>query len=196
MKNLSKDKKDALILTVMGTVFYCVFALQFFVTGQKKRIENYSKEVGKLEKKVSDLNRLTSKSDMINRDFNTAEAKLEKLEEYMISGDPFTWMISRMQEFKNSHPNVNFNFSRPSLDQTSIFPDLGFEVMRFPVNGRTTYHDLGSFIAELESKNPFFRVEKLSMSQKNGVPPVAGASTEVLDFYFELVAMLANQKDS
>lgn len=196
MKNLSKDKKDALILTVMGTVFYCVFALQFFVTGQKKRIENYSKEVGKLEKKVSDLNRLTSKSDMINRDFNTAEAKLEKLEEYMISGDPFTWMISRMQEFRNGHKEVFFSFSRPSLDQTSIFPDLGFEVMRFPVSGKATYHDLGSFIADLESKNPFFRVEKLSMSQKNGVPPVAGASTEVLDFYFELVAMLANQKDS
>ncbi len=195
MKKISKDKQDALILTIIGSIFYCVFALQFFVAGQKKRIENYQQEAGKLESNISGANRRTSRSQIITRDHEYSLSKLKELEKFMISGDPYAWMLSRTEEFKNRFKDTGlyFNVQRPSLDQTSIFPDFKYNVLRFKVYGKATFHDLGSFIASLEEANPFFRVEKLNMTQKNGVPPVSQQPlTESLDFSFDLVAMLSD----
>lgn len=198
MKKLTKDKKDSLILTVLGTGFYCVFALQFFVTGQNKRIENLKKQDLALEDKISNLNRLNSREALIVRDHDFSLAKLEELKQFTISGsDPYSWMLSRTEEYKQKYKDLTFNPNRPVVDETPIFPGFTYEVVRFKISGKGYFHDLGSFINDLENANPFFRVEKISLGQKNGVPPVSvDGLIEILDFSFDLVVVLNNPKGS
>lgn len=199
MRKLSKDKKDSLILTSLGTVFFCVFALQFFVAGQQKSIRNFENEIKKMKGNVSKLNKLNSMEQLITRDFNTATNKISRLESFMAQGDPFSWVIAKTEEFNRNHSSVNLTVRTGNRDQHPVFPGFEYESMRFKIVGDATFHELGSFISDIENTNPFVRIENLQMSENNGIPPTGTSSWEPderLDFSFDFVVLLKGQEGS
>lgn len=195
MKKLSKDKRDSLILTSIGTLFFCVFALQFFVAGQQKKISSYRSELGSIGKKDSKLNRLISREALITRDYEQSLSRLKLLEEYMAIGDPFSWIISRKEKFDRDHNEVKTSVRAGRIDQHPIFPDFQYEVIRFKIVGTAPFHEIGKYVSGLENSNPLFRIENLTMNEKNGIPPVTSdAYNEVLDFSFDLLLMIKGQE--
>lgn len=198
MKKISKDKKDTLILLGLGTAFFCVFATQFFAAGQQKRIASHKSELGKIKNNNSKLQRLLNREALITREYDEVKNQIKALEKYMAEGDPYSWVLLKMEEFNRGYVQVKARVQAGKVDQHPLFPDFKFEVIRFKVVGEAPFHELGSYISDLENSNPFYRIENLTISEKNGVPSIIRdhSYNEVLSFNFDLVVMIKNQPRS
>ena len=198
MKKISKDKKDTLILLGIGTAFFCAFAIQFFVAGQRQKINSHKSQLGKIERDNSKLQRLLSKKESIISDYTAALSQIETLEEYMADGDPYTWALLKMEEFNRDYANVRARIQAGKVDQKPLLPGFNFQVIRFGVIGEAPFHELGAYVSDLENSNPFYRIENLSIEQKNGVPAIIRGRSynESLSFNFDLVVIIKRKSGS
>src|SRR5437667_1735110 len=89
MKNLPKEKRDRLILIVIGTVI-CVAALYYVVIqSQKKTRDKIEKAILEEKNKVENAQRLISSTAEIQKKLEGSVHDLKGIEESMASGDMY-----------------------------------------------------------------------------------------------------------
>jgi hypothetical protein len=186
MNKLSKEKRNQLILAVTGILVVLV-VIYWGLIGPRN--QDLAKIVGEKSSKVAELQRrsATMKGAFDNAiKYQQISEELVKAESDVAVGDYYAWSYDLLRRFKASHKKVEIpSISQPTVTDVDLFSSFPYRQMRLTISGTAYYHDLGTFLADLENAYPHFRVTNLT------IEPLDKAGTgEKLSFRLEIVALV------
>jgi Tfp pilus assembly protein PilO len=166
MKNLSKDKRNRIILIVVVGV--AVIAGLWFgvIKAQKVSLTDYAERIAKAQKRVADAKRRVARAEEIQTDLEQATKKLAAIEDGMAPADKYAWFIQTVNEFKVPYRIEKLNYSREQLGDVKLIPGFPYKAATFKVQGVAHYHDLGKFIADFENAFPYISLQNLQLERQ------------------------------
>jgi len=190
MKSLPKEKRDRLILIVVGT-FGCMLAIWFgLVRAQNKSLENIARKTIEQQNKVGNAVRLVGSTTEIQKKLEAATENLHALEIGMASGDLYSWMIMTVNKFRAGHRVDIPQFSREVPTEVGVLPKFPYKAALFNVRGTAYFHDLGTFLADFENNFPYLRVQNLELEPAAGSSATSTGDPEKLAFRMEIVTLV------
>lgn len=192
MKNLPKEKRDRLILTAIGTVAAVAGLWYGLISTMRESMDSISKQMEDKKTKVLNAQRLVNSTSDLQKGLEEATAKLKVIESGMASGDMYSWIILKVNKFREDR-NVDIpQFSREVRTEVGMFPKFPYKAAVFTVRGSAFFHDLGKFIADFENSFPYTYVQNLELepSSSSSANMGAAAHPELLTFRMEIVALI------
>lgn len=188
MKRLSKEKKQHLLLVVIGSVGVVVGIWIGLVNWQQDRISDLTAKRDATQIELDGMTDTLKRAVTIAEEVESERQRLEQAETQMASGDLYAWIINTVRGFKAAHPRVDIpQYSTILVDETTLLPKFPYKQAKLTVAGRAYYHDLGSFIADFENQFPYIRVQNIDIQPSGGVD---GTYSEKLAFSMDLVALV------
>src|SRR5436190_13352867 len=163
MTRLPKDKRDKLILTVLGTGVLVVGMYFGLIRSQQASIRALTEQKEAAEKKARETNTSIQNSKTIETDLARKKTELTTNEEDMASGDPYLWMLGMIRQFQPGHDVDISTFSAVSYPEVALFPRYPYKQVAINIGGTAYYHDLGKFIADFENRFKHMRIQDVSM---------------------------------
>jgi Tfp pilus assembly protein PilO len=188
MKRLTKEKKQQLLLTALGTL--AVLAALWFglINWQQGRLDKLTAEKDATQTKADGMTDTLKRASQIALEMEGESAKLEKAELQMASGDLYAWIINTVRDFKTQYPGVDIpQYSTIQVGDTTLLPKFPFQQATLTVAGKAYYHDLGKFIADFENQFPYIRLQNLILEPTSGQE---GGYSEKLAFRMDIVALV------
>lgn len=194
-KNLSKEKRDQLILVGVGTVAIVLGLWLGVIKLQKRKLERMGKAVIEQETKVGNAERLVGTSAAVEKTLDDNLGKLKAIETTMASGDMYSWVIMTINRFRADRPVDIPQFSREVTTDVGILPKFPYKAALFNIRGTAFYHDIGRFIADFENAFPYLRVQNVDLepaggSSANNPNSISTVQPEKLAFKMEIVALI------
>jgi hypothetical protein len=186
MNRLSKEKRNQLILVVVGTLLVLGVIGFAVIRPQYDGLANIART------KKAELVKLQQTKDTIKNADETANKladtsySLEQAENDIASGDVFAWTYDAIRRFKPSYKVEIPTISQPAMGDVDLLPQFPYKQLKISVSGTAFYHDLGKFISDFENTFPHMRVVNLTVEPLNG----SGADTEKLSFRMDIVALV------
>jgi Tfp pilus assembly protein PilO len=193
MKNLPKEKRDRLILLVMGTLVVVVGLYYGLITMQQKSLQETAKKKIEHETKLGNGQRIVGNSAKVQEALDAGLAKVKAIESTMPSGDIYSWIILTINTFVNSfneshgaHIDIP-QFSREVPCDIGMLGKFPYRAASFVLRGTAHYHDFGRFVSEFENTFPYMRIQNIDLEPS----PVTSSSNpddaERLQFKIEVV---------
>ena len=187
-KKLPKEKKNQLVLVLIGTVAI-ITGLGFgLIRFQYSRLNSMD------GKKTAAVTRLQQMRDAIRNtdrlESEVAEAKktLETMEADTASGDLYAWVINTLRTFKAGYKVDMPQFSPIGpVSEVNLIPDFTYKQASLTVAGTAHFHDLGRFIADFENQYPHIRVLNLTLDAN---PTATVEDTETVSFKMEITTLV------
>ena len=198
MKNLPKEKRDRLILVVVGTLAMIAGLYWGVVRTQRQTLVALAEKHTEEEIKVGNAQRLANSTAKLQADLQVVNEKLKAIESTMPSGDMYSWIILTINSFKeNGGYKVDIpQFSREVAGEVGLIAKFPYRAAVFHVRGTAFFHDFGRFVADFENTFPYMRIQNIdlepvgsSSSTREGVSPSAD-DAEKLAFKFEIVTLV------
>lgn len=186
MKRLTPDKRNKLILTIIGTVAAIALIYYFLIAPQS---DGNKKLEGKIAAQKSQLAQIQQTIKTAGASAGAAgelAASLTNAETDVASGDLFAWTYDKMRKFKADYKVEVPTIGQPAPMEHDLFVDFPYKQIKFSMNGTGYFHDIGMFIAGLENKFPHMRVINLTIEPAGG----PDAATEKLSFRMDVVALV------
>ena len=190
IKNLSKEKRDKLILVVIITAGILVGAWYGIITVQKKAIGSLAQQTAEQKAKVEGAKRLIASATDLQNKAAAANAKLRTIEESMASGDMYSWVILMVNKFRADRKVDIPQFSREITTEVAVLPRFPYKAALFNLRGTAHFHDFGKFIADFENAFPFLRVQNIELEPASESSATQTPDAEKLAFKMELVALI------
>ena len=187
MNKISKEKKQQIVLILIGAIGVMGCLWYFAIQNQYTRLSTVHKRTLEMTDKVTKAESLLKKADSIEAALEEHMEALAKIEGGMASGDIYLWMINTINRFNIAKQVTFLDFQREIVGEVGVFPKFPYKAAVFPVKGTSHYHNLGRFLADFENSFPFVRVQNLELSP---APRTAGEDAESLNFKFEIVALI------
>ena len=191
IKNLSKEKRDQLILVVITTVALVVGIYLGLVKMQRRTLERIARETAEQQTKVGNADRLVKSRVEFEKALETNLEKLKTIEQDMASGDMYSWIIMTINRFRADRKIDIPQFSREVTTEVNVLPKFPYKAALFNIRGTAHFHDLGKFIADFENTFPYIRIQNIDM-EAAGQTAASGApsESEKIAFKMELVALI------
>ena len=190
LKNLPKEKRDRLILTVIGTAA-CIAGLWYgLIKTMRESIEVISKQADENKTKVVNAQRLVNSTSDLQKGLEAATARLKVIEDDMASGDMYSWIILRVNKFREDRKVDIPQFSREIRTDVAMFPKFPYKAAVFTVRGTAFFHDIGKFIADFENAFPYTYLQNLELEPASNSSATSGAHPELLTFKMEIVTLI------
>jgi Tfp pilus assembly protein PilO len=194
MNKLSKEKRDKLILTIIGVVG-ALSVLYFLV------ITDQQDEIAQLKSKITAM---TSKRDSAERQSKrTAEAEAtlalqkkilaQKQSEMPRPGQDHAWFLNLMEEQRRKYDLEVDDIKTPENVEAGILPKFPFRAQALSVTMVGTYYDFGRFLADFENTYPYMRVQGLKVAPEVRMGTRPGESTDAggkLRFTYKVIALV------
>ncbi|MCU0770229.1 MAG: hypothetical protein MUE94_00470 [Verrucomicrobia bacterium] len=188
MKHLSKEKKQHLLLVVLGTLVILAGIWFGLVKWQQGRIHKLAAERNATQVELDSMTDTLERSAKIAKETEAQLKELERAESQMASGDLYAWIYNTVRGVKARHPNVDIpQYSTILVGETTLLPKFPYQQASMTIAGKAFYHDLGAFVADLENQLPYVRVQNLEIDP---APATEGGYTEKLAFRMELVTLV------
>jgi hypothetical protein len=187
-KKLPKDKRQKLILVMVGTVLAVAGLYFFLIRSQNQnlvRLASKKVEVQAGQHRVLDAIR---RGGEIEADLARARQALTEAEADVASGDLYSWAINTLRQFKAGY-KVNipqFNPLGPTVEVT-LLPNFPYKQATMSLAGTAHFHDFGRFLADLENKLPHTRVLNLSVDLNQSPLP---EDQETITFKLDIVMLV------
>ncbi|MEO6035398.1 MAG: hypothetical protein ABIQ35_09100 [Verrucomicrobiota bacterium] len=184
--NLSPEKKANLIklgaFTVAGVLALWLLAIR----PERARVDEKIKIQEDLSQKIVVKSKTIQTAEKISSDLQESTTRLQAVEDQMVSGDPYRWIIKTLSEFEVPHKMEFSKYDPPH--PVDIMPPkrVPYKALSFSVTGTATYHDLGKFLSDLENSYPHISVHRLDLEPVPGLE----SSDEKLSFLVELYALV------
>lgn len=190
MNKLSKQKKDQLILILLGTVVFVVAIWMGLLGTQKKALVRLKATVAERQNKVRTATDLLSRAQAFEGEMSLYSGALKSLEETMSDkGDPFAWMVKTVNRLRSVHTNINIiDITKDAQVDVSLLPKFPYKAVMFQLKGTAYYHDFGKFITDFENSYPFARVQNIDLVSTSASQ---SEEREKLHFTFEVVTLVA-----
>jgi len=192
MKKLPKEKRDQLILCAIGTIA-CVVGLWYgLISTMSQSMEAISKQTDEKKTKVVNAQRLVNSTSDLQKGLEQATAKLSVIEESMAAGDMYSWIILKVNKFRQDRKVEIPQFSREVRTEVGMFPKFPYKAAVFTVRGTAFYHDLGRFIADFENAFPHTYLQNIELepASNSSATTAAGGHPESLTFKMEIVTLI------
>lgn len=196
MNKLPKEKRDRIILVVLGTVFLITGVWFGLIKSQRGTLEKYTTDNVQAQEKVTNAKRRIEKEKQIQADLDLAGQGLKTVEDEMASGDLYSWLIVTLNKFRIPYTNTVEipNFSRETVAEVLLIPNFPYKAATFTIRGTAYYHELGRFVADFE--NTFLHIRLLNLEMEPLGLPNSGAvkasleEEEKLSFKMEIVTLI------
>jgi hypothetical protein len=190
-KKLSKEKRQQLVLAVIGTVVV-LGALGFgLIRWQYSHITKLAEAKIKADDELDRMERSISRKSQVMAEFADVSKDLSELEKDMApAADPYSWFFNLVRSFRSEYGKVEIAVLAPTVnvEDMNLFPKFEYKQAVLSVSGKAHYHDLGTFLADVENRFPHMRV--LNLDLKLNTEPTSGADRERLAFSLDFVALI------
>ena len=178
MNKLSKDKRDKVILFCLIFVGLAGILYTFVLGAQKDQLSSLNKQLITGRDKLSKAERLNRSAPSIEANLK-ANQKLveERLESMAPQGQYYYWFLKLIDQFREEEklsPAFVIDITQPEFIEAGLLPNFPYKAASFGVRLNGRFHDVGRFIADLENKHPYFRVQTLKMAPQRGNAVGAG----------------------
>jgi Tfp pilus assembly protein PilO len=198
MKNLPKEKRDRLVVIVVGTLVLMGAVYYGLISHQRHTLEDIAKKFAEEDQRVSNGQRLAATTADLQKKLQTAQGKLKGIESTMASGDMYSWIILTMNSFKeNGGYKVEIpQFSREIPCDVGMIAKFPYRAAAFNVRGTAYYHDFGRFVADFENTYPYMRIQNIDLepagtSASTSTGPAGNAEDgERLAFKMEVITLV------
>lgn len=191
MKHLSKEKKQQLLLVVIGTLGVLLGIWFGLISWQQNTISRLSSKRDATRSKFNGMTDALKHATEISSDLDVEKQKLDEAETQMASGDLYLWIINTVRNFKAEHPRVEIpQYSTILVGDTTLLPKFPYKQVTLTIAGKAYYHDLGTFVADFENQFPYIRLQNLEIQPSTGME---GAFSEKLSFRVDVVALIKPQ---
>jgi Tfp pilus assembly protein PilO len=192
MKNLPKEKRDRIILILLGAAAIVMGLFYGVISPQRKALEESSRKKIEQENKLASAERLIGNTSQIEKSVEQAITHLKSIETTMASGDMYSWVIQTVNAFKQNYEVDIPQFSREVAAEVGMFPRFPYRAAVFHLRGTGRYRDVGRFVADFENSFPYMRIQNVELEPAAG-PANSGGSAETrekLAFKMEIVALV------
>ncbi len=201
MKNLPKEKRDRIILTVLGGVAVIAGLYYGLIGPQAKSLTDAGRKKVEQHDRIASAERLIGSVSQVEKNLEQATGNLRLIEETMASGDMYSWVIQTVTGFKGGSPDGYKleipQFSREVATEVGMFSKFPYKAVAFHLRGTARYHDFGRFVADFENAFPYMRIQNIDLEPATASAASAGAgangptdATEKLAFKLEVVALV------
>ena len=188
MKSLSKEKKQQLLLVVLGTAGVATGLWFGVISWQQNRIDQLAEQKTSTKAKLEGMKETLNRSSQIKVEADAETQRLHDAEQQMAFGDTYVWMYNTVRDFKSRYPAVSIpDFSPIQLGETTLLPKFPYQQATVTVRGKAYYHDLGKFLADFENQFPYMRFQNLVLEPS---PGMEGGYTQQLTFRMEIVTLV------
>ncbi len=198
MKHLPKEKRDRLILVVLGTLASIAALYWGVVRVQRQTLVTLAVKHDDEEIRVSNAQRLANSTADLHANLEVVKEKLRVIESTMPSGDMYSWIILTINSFKeNGGYKVDIpQFSREVAGQVGMVANFPYRAAVFHVRGTAFFHDFGRFVADFENTFPYMRIQNIDLEPSGGsvasrdTSSASSDDAEKLAFRFEIVTLV------
>jgi hypothetical protein len=186
MRRLSKEKRNQLILVIVGTL------VALGVIGFAVIRPQYAGLANIAMTKKAELTKLQQIKDTVKKADDTANKmadtsySLVQAENDIASGDVFAWTYDTISHFKIAYKVEIPTISQPTMSDVDLIPQFPYKQLKISISGMAFYHDLGKFISDFENTFPHMRVVDLTVEPASE----GGADGEKLSFRMDIVALV------
>jgi hypothetical protein len=189
---LSKEKRNQLILVVLGTAAV-LGGLGFgLVKLQYDKLRDLDAKTAAAEIQLKKMEDAVKRVDLAEKVFAQASQSLTEKESGMPTGDLYSWMYTHLRQFQKNYkveiPQVS-PISTPV--EVNLIPEFPYKQATMQIGGTACYHDLGQFLADFENAFPLVRVANLTIDLNRS--PAAG-DREKLAFKLDLITLVKSDK--
>jgi hypothetical protein len=187
MTKMSKDKRDKLVLTCLAFIGAAGILYTFVLGAQKDQLAVINRQILSTRDKLSKAERLVRNARTIESNLQESQKALEARQDDMApQGQYYYWFLKLMDQFrKDEKLETDFivGITQPEFIEAGLLPNFPYKAASFSVRLSGQFHEVGRFIADLENKYPYFRVQNPKLSpQRLGSSGLAqsrlAASTE------------------
>jgi Tfp pilus assembly protein PilO len=190
MKNLSKEKRDRLILISLGTAICALVLWYVVIKAQQNARDTVRKEILEQQSKVENAQRLLTSTTEVQKQLELSTKELKSLEEGMASGDMYSWIILTINKFRADRKVEIPQFSREVPTDVGVMPKFPYRAALFNVRGTAYFHDFGKFLADFENTFPYIRVQNLELEPAASSSATSTGDPEKLAFKMEIVTLI------
>jgi Tfp pilus assembly protein PilO len=183
MKWLPREKRNPFIIVVLITAVVLALICFGLIRSQNDTLSAVADSRKSAGDKLQDMETAIKNADMTASQLTDVTFALSRAEEDMASGDLYSWTASTMRLFKQQYKVEIPDVGHPVVADVDLLPSFPYKQLRFSINGRAYYHDLGKFVADFENAFPHARMVNLVIEP-------AGVETEQLSFRMEIIALV------
>jgi len=180
---LSKEKRDQLILTGIGTLVVALAIWYLWISPRYTAIKNYTGQIGRQQDTLKDMADTISKAAAAADQLHDATNALVQAESDLASGDPNAWIYDPIRHFKARYKVDITVGNQAAVEDVDLITGFPYKQLRFGMSGTGYYHDLGRFIADFENEFPHARIVNLRIE-----PP--SDATEKLNFRMDIITLV------
>jgi len=168
MKWLPKEKRNPFIFVVLIAAMLLALICFGLIGSQKTTLINVANQQQAAKTKLQLYEDTIKNTDVKEKQLNDMTYTLSRAEEDMASGDLYSWTINAMRPFKQVYKVEITDIGHPVVGDVDLLPAFPYKQIRFTINGKAFYHDLGKFVADFENAFPHARVVNLIIDSSGG----------------------------
>jgi Tfp pilus assembly protein PilO len=188
MNKLPKEKKLHLVLVGLVTVGVMGGLWFGLIAAQQNKIQEISRKGLKVQQDIEKIQKVVIDAPKLEVQLREATNRLATIEAAMPTGDLFSYLVSAIKQFNTPNYKVEMPvIGAPGVGEVRMLPNFPYNQAVVAVSGTAYYYDLGKYIADMENRFPYLRVQNLSLE------PGFGTSVEdheKLAFRMEIVNLV------
>ena len=188
MSNLPKEKRDKLILAVMGSVAGVVGIWFGLIESQQAGLRSKAKLLAETQGKLQTVQRELRLTEGFKATLDSIQRQIQGMEAKMPTGDVYRWAIRSITSLQSNNVEIA-NLEPPRIGESTILPKVPYKTALLYVNGTAHYHDFGRFLANLENSFPHMRLQRLELDPMQ-FGEATSAGQEQLNFKIEILALI------
>ena len=196
MVKLSKEKRDRLIVLIIGTLAVASGLWFGVIKTRRQQLEDSKGRLEEAKDKLDKAKARVQQAERVELEKEAAARKLKVIEQTMASGvDLYSWAYLLLEKTRAGHEVNIIDVTRPAKGEVGMLAQFPYDAAIFSVRGTAFYHQFGKFLADFENQFPFFRVQSLSLSPGSESLVASDDSSgrvgnEMLQFKMDIVALI------
>ncbi len=192
MNNLPKAKRDQLIIIVVFTLAIMGALIFFVVDAQNAELKRTKSKTDTVREKLLRADKLSRTESDLQVRFQKVSKELSSQEVLLAPDhDTYAWLLQTLTQFLSVHRGAGVTpagISQPDIGEATMIPKFAYKAATFHVKGNGHFHDVGRFIADLETDFPYLRVQNIELSRASATS--SGGDIELLGASFDLVMLM------
>ncbi|MBC8097259.1 MAG: hypothetical protein H7Y43_15755, partial [Akkermansiaceae bacterium] len=146
---MPKEKRDKIILIVLGTSVACAALWFLLINTQLAVLGKVAKETEKSREQLARGDATLKTQAAVNQQFSEASSALKQRELIMASpNDMYSWLIQTVNGFRANYKVEIPQFGREMPSEVGCFAKFPYRAALFNLRGTAYFHDFGKFLAD------------------------------------------------
>lgn len=185
---LSKEKRQHLILVVVGTIAVLGALGYFVIKGGYDKLSVLQQKKQTTEEKLEQMRKSVQRAKEVEAAYQKVSDELADKEAGMATGDLYSWMQGSLRRFQRGYKVEIPQISPVSTpENVNCLPKFPYKQATLTISGTAYYHDLGRFIADFENAFPLMRIANLNLDLN---PTPTATDRDKLAFKLDIVTLV------